>query len=231
MSSLGRLIYEGPSLLDGKPIFVVAIPTSYNRKTGPMLQTYIMRSDMPPVLAVNEGEDYSICGDCPMRGNIKERTCYVNLGHGPSQVYKYHQKHGYRYCNPLHLFKGFPIRIGTYGDPAAVPSGVWQALLQGTDAHTGYTHSYHRAPWLKGICMASTETESETKALQSQGWKTFRVRARGAPLMKGEVDCPADKHHVHCTSCRLCTGNKVNVSIEVHGFAGIPMKFEKRIKR
>ena len=35
----GFIIYRGPSVLDGKPIVVVAIPKSGNSKTDSMLQT------------------------------------------------------------------------------------------------------------------------------------------------------------------------------------------------
>ena len=45
------IIYEGPSLIDGGPIVVVAIVSKRNRKTGDMLQTYIQRADVPPVEA------------------------------------------------------------------------------------------------------------------------------------------------------------------------------------
>jgi len=52
----GFILYRGPSLLDGKPIVVVAITKeSKNSKTGSMLQTYIIRSDMHPVAAVRKG--------------------------------------------------------------------------------------------------------------------------------------------------------------------------------
>ena len=45
----GAIIYRGPSLLDGKPIVVIAVglnSSSKNRKTGNMLQTYILRDDI-----------------------------------------------------------------------------------------------------------------------------------------------------------------------------------------
>jgi hypothetical protein len=38
----GYIIYRGASLLDGKPIVVVAITKSSNAKTGDMVQTYIL---------------------------------------------------------------------------------------------------------------------------------------------------------------------------------------------
>jgi hypothetical protein len=42
----GVVLYEGPSELDGKPIVVVATFNSVNDKTGNMVQTWIIRSDM-----------------------------------------------------------------------------------------------------------------------------------------------------------------------------------------
>jgi len=85
------IIYNGPSQIDGKPIVVIATYSNRNRKTGAVVQTYILRSDINPLEASKNGEDYSICGSCPMRGEVtkdpkrkiaKGRRCYVNLGQG-----------------------------------------------------------------------------------------------------------------------------------------------------
>ena len=65
---VSSVIYNGPSMLDGKPIIVVGIITSNNAKTGNMLQTHIIRSDINPVTASKTGGDYSICGDCVHKG-------------------------------------------------------------------------------------------------------------------------------------------------------------------
>jgi len=40
------IIYRGPSVLDGAPIVVVATYSKRNKKTGTMVQTYIIRDDM-----------------------------------------------------------------------------------------------------------------------------------------------------------------------------------------
>ena len=53
------IIYEGPSLIDGGPIVVVAIVSKRNRKTGDMLQTYIQRADTNPLEASRLGLDAS----------------------------------------------------------------------------------------------------------------------------------------------------------------------------
>ena len=95
------IIYQGPSLLDGSPIVVIALAKSSNKKTGDMVQTYIIRSDMDPLKASKYGYDYAICGDCKHRGEAdpdgtgkqaKKRSCYVTLFHGPLQVYKSYKK-------------------------------------------------------------------------------------------------------------------------------------------
>ena len=39
----GVVVYEGASLLDGKPTVVIATRDTGNRKTGGMVQTFIMR--------------------------------------------------------------------------------------------------------------------------------------------------------------------------------------------
>ena len=48
----GYIIYEGASLLDGKPIVAIALTgKSTNTKTGAMIQTFIIRSDIDPLTA------------------------------------------------------------------------------------------------------------------------------------------------------------------------------------
>lgn len=73
------ILYEGPSLLDGTPIVVIATEDS-NPKTGNMLFTWILRQDRPPEVAAYDGSDDAICGDCRWRGTSPEdRGCYVRL--------------------------------------------------------------------------------------------------------------------------------------------------------
>jgi hypothetical protein len=62
-----------------------------------MIQTYIMRSDVPPIDAVKSGEDASICGGCVHRGDGtgKGRSCYVTLMHGPRGVYAAYKRGSY----------------------------------------------------------------------------------------------------------------------------------------
>ena len=121
------IIYKGPSLLDGKPIVAIATYSDRNTKTGKVLQTYIIRSDMSPLEASKSGEDFSICGDCKFRGipttdpdrkQAKKRDCYVNLGQGPTIVYKsfikgVYPKADFQWSRILLGLDRF-VRIGTY---------------------------------------------------------------------------------------------------------------------
>ena len=72
----GLVLWEGPSRLDGAPIVVIATGMrrgSSNEKTGPMVQTWIMRQDEAPHVAQRTGSDASVCGDCPLRPLMRRR--------------------------------------------------------------------------------------------------------------------------------------------------------------
>jgi len=52
---IGYIVYEGPSLLDGSPIVVIINKiraASKNVKTGALVQSFIIRSDINPVEAL-----------------------------------------------------------------------------------------------------------------------------------------------------------------------------------
>lgn len=213
-----NLIYKGPSMIDQQPIIALATcldTPSRNTKTGPMAQVYILREDVSPVEAVKSGQDYSVCGDCVHRAG----SCYVVTAQAPSNLYRAYRKGRFTesHVGTLpELGRGKTIRLGAYGDPNAIPIGVWSSLLKHARGWTGYTHSPHVQPELKKYCQASTETVQQTLELQAQGWKTYRTKTEGAPLEKGEVYCPSNSG-VQCYDCKLCSGTKKNVAIDVHG--------------
>ena len=250
MSSNGRVIWEGESLLDGAPIVLIAVgfkTSSRNRKTGNMIQTYIIRQDISPTNAVQSGADFSICGSCIHRGAVtkikgksrnKGRTCYVNLGQGPLAVYRAYVRNAYPAWDGTGV-AGRIVRLGTYGDPAAVPFDVWQNLLAGAIGHTGYTHQWrdHRFTKLRTLCMASTDTPDEAALAQLKGWRTFRVglpshRAREVGL---EALCPASAQagkKLTCATCLACNGTSENrrgsVYIPAHGGTAVMANIRRR---
>ena len=224
----GYIIYEGPSSIDRKPIVVIAIEGSTNGKTGNLLQTYIMRSDIPPTLASKTGEDYSICGDCKHRGiptadpeakQAKERACYVVLGQGPTVVFKAYKRGLYRRAKPADVGADKDVRIGTYGDGAAAPIETWEELLLFATGWTGYTHQWRTRPELRDFCMASVDTFNEKQQANANGWRTFRIAYEGESLGSREVPCPSERG-VQCKDCLLCSGavtQAKNIAIVGHG--------------
>jgi len=221
-----HLLYEGPSLIDGGPIVALASGIerpSTNTKTGPMVQTYILRSDTNPITAWKQGQDASICGDCIHR----KGTCYVSLVHGTSSVYGAYAKGSYKVADDLtELGKGRTIRLGAYGDPAAVPIKTWDEFLAKARGWTGYTHSPEVQPDLRKYCQASCETEAQAHELQVLGWKTYRTKTASAPVLDNEIYCPSASG-VSCYDCRLCNGRKKNIAIDVHGLSHKIVSFNK----
>lgn len=229
------VIYNGPSLYDGKPIVVIAQTSSDNRKTGNMVQTYILRSDIDPVSASRLGEDSSICGNCPHmgkpnptsnKGQAVGRSCYVTLAHGPLGKYKafkvgkYPEAFGHAAIRAIGL--GRMVRLGTYGDPSAVPSYVWESLLSACEGWTAYTHA-SKNPMPETV-MTSADSLAQAESAWERGERTFRVVKSLASIVKGkEVLCPASEEagkRVTCESCKLCGGASVrgkSVAIVAHG--------------
>ena len=223
------IIYNGPSLLDGKPIVVIATFSNRNTKTGAVVQTYILRSDINPLEASKTGEDFSICGDCTMRGEVttdpkrkqaKARRCYVNLGQGVLIVYKSFLRGVYQIADNVAdrstIGRGRFVRIGTYGDPAAVPADVWTDLLAEATTFTAYSH---QSGWRPDIAMQSADNRAQAIAHWKAGRRTFRVIADLGDLDKAnEALCPASKEagrRVQCTACKLCKGSSKGKSIAI----------------
>jgi hypothetical protein len=211
----GVILYRGPSLLDGSPIVVVAAGLarkSKNAKTGDMVATYILSdAGENPVEAVASGGDRAVCGDCPHRG----ATCYVNITQAPLSVYKAVKRGVYPTFDPaehLWMFAGRFIRLGSYGDPAAVPLWVWLVTTGLAAGWTGYTHAWKTCdPLYAKLCMASCDTEQQRLDAVASGWRTFRIRLPRAPLMEGEFICPASEEAGKaktCVECRACSGTK-----------------------
>lgn len=224
----GAIIYRGPSQLDGQPIVAIAVWQSANSKTGDMLQTYLLRSDLDPREANKYGEDVSICGDCRHKGTptfdpllalAEERTCYVTLGQGPLIVFNAFKAGKYPdHSTPAQrraLGRKRKVRIGTYGDGAAAPGYVWDDLLAEADGHTAYSHNGGDPQRY----MVSADTLTEARLAWGKGFRTFRVIPINAAPEPEEIMCPSLKG-VHCEDCLLCSGahsTAKSIAIPVHG--------------
>ncbi|QFS87576.1 MULTISPECIES: hypothetical protein [unclassified Marinobacter] len=231
MRTAGVILYQGPSELDGQPIVAIATFNSRNDKTGPMVQTWILRSDVEPQVAAKAGLDGSVCGACPHRHSLGG-SCYVITHQGPLAVYRAYKRGNYEFLSAetVPLFKGRMVRLGSYGDPAAVPAIVWHGVSAISAGTTGYTHQIAHPKFNSDIlryCMVSADTPKAAAMHQKFGRRTFRVKTEDSPLLPGEVLCLSETSGLTCLACGLCNGAKAegpSVAINVHG------SFAKRYK-
>ena len=232
----GAVLWEGPSPVDGSPIVLIitglAGKASANRKTGEMLQTWILRQDMDPVVALMSGHDRAICGDCPMRGDhSKARACYVNVGQAPKSVYRCYARGGYAHVSPAEMgerIAGQAVRLGAYGDPGLVPLSVLQDLTRHARLWTGYTHQWRTiTSAYSDLLMASAETVADRRKARVLGYRVFQVVPRGTNLRDVKaMECAStrERNPLHCADCGACAGtrngatpNAVDVVIIAHG--------------
>lgn len=220
----GYILYEGPSLINGKDIICVltgVTKASHNPKTGFMVQSFILPKELHPMEAIKTNEDESVCGNCPLKGDRgKERSCYVNkmtLG----QIYKAYLKGNYPALKNLSFLKNRGLRLGSFGEATAVPFDVWKPLLKKASMWTGYTHRFLDCdPRWKDYLQASVESEAGKELANSLGWKTFRVKNADSPKLRDEVICPASEeggYQLQCLTCGMCNGKNSNIVINVHG--------------
>jgi uncharacterized SAM-binding protein YcdF (DUF218 family) len=75
------IVWSGASLIDGSAIALIltgfVYPTS-NRKTGRLIQSWILQQEFVPTSAARNGLDQGICGNCPLKLS-QSGSCYVNL--------------------------------------------------------------------------------------------------------------------------------------------------------
>jgi hypothetical protein len=238
------IFYRGPSLLTGDPIVGVLTgltTKTLNPKTGPILQTWILRSDRAPMDAVRANLDDAICGDCALRGDGGyDRRCYVAPWLGPNNVWRVMAAD--RYPEPSWselraLVAGHSLRLGAYGDPAAIPLECWLPLLEAASGWVGYTHQWRRCDArFKWVLMASVDSVDECTEAHARGWRTYRVLpSADAPLLEGlECRCPASdemQHRTTCERCQLCRGQNRparSIAIVAHGHNGVMTAFYRQ---
>jgi hypothetical protein len=228
--------------MDGAPICAVAVISQSSRentKTGAVVQTYILLEDIDPRDASKSGADYSICGTCPLRGIAtddpdrsiaRNRICYVQLGQGPLNVFKAMQRGVYPvvrgHAAIAAIGRGRVVRLGTYGDPAMVPSYIWESLISEARGHTAHSHQANvpAANFRADLYMHSADSLEQAQGAWASGQRTFRIVRTVADIVKGrEILCPASKEagrRVTCTDCRLCGGSRQvakSIAIVAHG--------------
>jgi len=221
---LGFIAYEGPSMIDGRPIVVIInkIDGSDNAKTGAIVQSFIIRSDVAPTDALKTGDDVSICGQCVHRPILAKSNgaapCYVNVGRSVRSVYEAYKRGRYERADQATIAAALAqkiVRLGTYGDPAAAPVDMWHAITKHAAGRRGYTHQWQaadfdHAAWAP-LVMASADTIDEAAQANLFGMRVFRVSV-GVDQQAGETICPASAEggrKATCEKCILCSGTTI----------------------
>ena len=228
----GFVIWSGLSPMDNTtPIAAIVTLKSGNGKTGNMLQTWVMRTDIPPIDVVQSKQDDPICGDC----NFKSHNgCYVRIDTAPTKIYKSFIKGNYlvlNFADIALLSVGRQARIGTYGDPCMIPTNIWQQLIKNSSGHTGYTHGYNLPFFdvkLLDICMLSADTLADSIKYNKLGYRTFTAIAGDENIPPGQLVCPYFTNEVPCIDCLLCDGSMGNgksIIAPIHGIKHVIDKF------
>lgn len=242
------VIYLGPSMLDGSPIVVLASTGSKNVKTGSMVQTWIMRADMHPSEASARKADSAVCGQCPRRHSLGG-DCYVQIVHAPRSVWEAWDragKPGENWADHAEIVRlqadagASGLRLGSYGDPMAVPFQVWQDLIDALQPKktVGYTHQWDTqtawendfAPsesyaWFRSRLMASCDSVNDQIRANVFGWRTFTAIPAGSDAPSGSIQCPATTSDRTCEDCGACDGadrpGKASVFLYEHGMRSL----------
>jgi len=205
------IMFRSMSALTKTPVKILTVFTGFkgsaNRKTGNMVQSYILVADVEPVTAWKDGDDVAVCGTCALRYTGKP-ACYVNKGHDPYAVWHACKRGSYlevgvdvTFEEAIAFISGYKVRYGAYGDPSAAPH-IFGAL----QSHTGYTHQWKTSD-LEEECMASVETVYQKRKANEKGWRTYRIVHDASELEEDEIMCPYPT--VQCVDCKLCGGAKI----------------------
>ena len=233
----GVEIWRGKSEIDGRPIVAVLTglqSPSSNRKTGDVLQLWIFPQGQSPSAAVRSGLDSAVCGDCRHRPSLGG-SCYVRTSDAPRAVWASWDRGRYPVVDAEILrtiADGAMIRLGAWGDPAALPLSSVLPWIGSAGRVVGYTHQWNQPyalPW-RALCMASVDSAEERIRARSAGWRTFRIRPRGGSVETGETVCPYETTGLQCAACMACDGSSRprarDVVVEGHGSAGKIKRFE-----
>lgn len=183
---------------------------SNNKKTGNMVQIWIMLKDVNPVEAVATGIDAStVCKGCPFASG---NGCYVNVGQAPLMIWKAYRANKYPRLLPkdyARAFGGRKVRFGAYGNPSLIPLSMVKAIAKVSNGWTGYFHDWHmmskaKAKAYSEFFMASTDTEESRLHAVSLKMRYFHV----SPNKPSDaVECLSESKSLACEQCLLCAGN------------------------
>ena len=221
MKTNGFLIYEGSK--NGEKYAVIATLKTSNRKTGNMIQLWIILSDYSPVDGVKSGLDAStICTGCKFASG---NGCYVNVGQAPNSIWKAYKANKYPKLDPFlydNVFNGRKVRFGAYGNPSLIPLSIIKMITESCEGWTGYFHDWSKMSKERALAygkyfMASTETNDSVRRAKEKNLRFFHV----SPTQpKDTIECLSDSRGLSCDQCQLCKGNRIgakSIWINPHG--------------
>ena len=221
MKPNGFIIYEGTK--NGEKYAVIATLKTSNRKTGNMIQLWIILSDHSPVDGVKSGLDAStICTGCKFASG---QGCYVNVGQAPLQIWKSYKANKYPKLDLFlydSVFNGRKVRFGAYGNPSLIPLSIIKTITESCDGWTGYFHDWsdmskEKAQAYGKYFMASTETNDSVRRAKEKNLRFFHVSPNQP---ENTIECLSDSKGLSCGQCQLCKGNRIrakSIWINPHG--------------
>jgi len=242
----GVVLYHGVS--NGENVVCIATgiaEPSSNEKTGPMVQIWILNSDVSPIEAIKSGKDVGVCFNCIHRGG----TCYVNAAQGPNSIYNSYKNGNYpSICKEgtdfttgnvadiylkngyWNLFQSSHVRFGAYGDPVVIPLPIIEKITSICKGWTGYTHQWKDTKYsaYSKYLMASVDMPNQYAQAKSLGWRSFRVTYDWFVKAPTEQACLNSRDGTQCIDCLQCCGTSKNdkdIYIKVHGLKHKVSKF------
>jgi hypothetical protein len=186
---------------------------SRNAKTGDMIQSWVFDRTK-----LTERVFGAKCEECPMVSQ-----CYVMKGtQAHNSVRRATLKAlgllsgntSYKVTtleSVLPMLAGRPIRLGSYGDPSAIPLDDLRALVSASSGHTGYTHFWRTSdPDYSEFLMASVEDLASEMLAQSLGYRTYRVLRKQESqheVSERSILCLEKSAGLSCADCLVCSGN------------------------
>ena len=201
-----------------------ALKGSNNAKTGDMVQTYLLDHET----LTSEPDAFGAkCSACPMVSK-----CYVSRDklsvRSALKRLLGEERTSYAHATldqVLPLLSGRKVRLGTYGDPSALPLEDLKAIVSACAGHTGYSHFWREIDTeYSAYLMASVEDASAELLAQGLGYRTFRVITKEdteRSVSSVAVECLNASSGLTCAECLLCSGTKgkgrrVSIWIDEH---------------
>ena len=214
----GYILHEGTT--NGEKFVVIATGferPSVNRKTGDMIQVWILLIDQSPVAGIQSGLDaLTICIGCPFASG---EGCYVNPGQAPLMIWQAYHRGSYPTLRDYSVFQSRGVRFGAYGNPSLIPLKIVKAIRRRAGKTTGYFHDWKAnrdASKYNRYFMASTDTLESLEEAKAEGLRVFHA-SREKPSGKF-VTCLNVTRGKTCAECGICNGGDgPDVWVPLHG--------------